>query len=277
MFDYAHPNKTGALVVAKQLLEKVSNNKFLKIQENNELAPNRTELMLGLYSNVANDIEAHENEISEITTYLKYLQAHSLAQQRSSDQIFGSVAVNCNPITKGHEHLINYARSKVAHLYVLVIEEDKSEVSFRDRLAMVAAVCSSMQNVTVLKGGKYVCTEYIAPEYFSKQGNELQNVDFSLESYYFGSFIAPTLGITKIFLGEEPFCNITQQYNKHMLSTMHEYGVELTIIPRIADGAGAHISASQVRSLIKSKKWEQVMELVPRGAFEYILRNNLNL
>ena len=47
--------------------------------------------------------------------------------------------MNCNPMTKGHLHLLETARKFVDYLYVFVVEEDKSDIPFAVRYAMVWA------------------------------------------------------------------------------------------------------------------------------------------
>lgn len=42
----------------------------------------------------------------------------------------GTVVDNCNPFTLGHRYLISQAASQVKHLFVFVVEEDKSFFPF---------------------------------------------------------------------------------------------------------------------------------------------------
>lgn len=271
--DSYHLNAQGAEKVSSILFESFGeySHPSRKIDEaQRELAGE----IVNVYKAVICEIEASEFEGSDLEAYEAYLDSEISKIQKSDDvKIFGSVAVNCNPITKGHLALIQYAASSVDYLFVLVIEEDKSAVSFSDRFNMVQDVCADIENVKVLRGGKFVCTEYIAPEYFVKDEEQPENVDFSLESFYFGNYIAPKLGVTRIFLGEEPSCNVTQQYNDHMAATMPSYGIELTIIPRIANEDGQIISASKVRKLIAKKDWELVKTMVPDRALTYMQKH----
>lgn len=275
MFDYAHLRPSGAKVVAEKFFEQVSMQNQVNEDSFDDYETSKPKLALDFYFQIIKQIEIKENERAKIKSYINYLLKNKVHSVSGQVNIAGSVAVNCNPITKGHEHLINYARSKVNHLYVLVIEDEHTEVSFRHRFSMVKAVFGEMEGISVLRGGRYVCTEYIAPEYFDKEGNNLENVDFSLESFYFGEYIAPTLGISKIFLGEEPVCKITKQYNRHMAKVMPKYGIELSVIPRIRDAEGDVISASFLRRLIKEKKLEKIEKIMPKAAFDYTLNHDI--
>ncbi|UYV37119.1 hypothetical protein N4R57_19495 [Rhodobacteraceae bacterium D3-12] len=226
-----------------------------------------------IYKNVLHRVEATEYHSQPIQTYCDYLKELHDAHNFDASDVIGSVAVNCNPITNGHLALIEYARSNVDFLYVIVIEEDKSAVKFKDRFEMVRLACADFDNVHVVRGGQFVCTEYIAPEYFVKDESNEMPINFGLESFYFGNYIGPSLKIKKIFLGEEPICQVTAAYNAHMQAAMPQYEIDLTIIPRKTDEEGEAISASKVRSLIRSKNWERVYQLVPARVHKYIREN----
>jgi hypothetical protein len=268
-FDSYHLNAIGAGKAANLLFENLEERRLVREFDLEALA--KAEDIISIYKRAICEIEAAEFEGSDVEAYLTYLDAKVPGLiERQGNRIYGSVAVNCNPITKGHLTLIEYAAKSVDHLFVLVIEEDKSTVSFEDRFNMVRDVCAEFENITTLRGGKFVCTEYIALEYFVKGEEQPENIDFSLESFYFGTFIAPKLGVTKIFLGDEPSCDVTRQYNDHMDATMPTYGIDLTIIPRKADSDGVPISASSVRKLIQENNWEAVEDMVPPLAYSYM-------
>lgn len=182
----------------------------------------------------------------------------------------GSIAVNCNPITLGHLHLIEYAAAQVDRLYLFVIEEDQSFFSFADRFRLVCEATRHLENVKVLKGGRYICTEFTYPEYFSK--DDVQNVaaDASMEAWFFCEYIARELDISVIFLGEEPSCRITQQYNRKMAEILPGFGIAVDIIPRISRD-GRAISASTVRRLLQEGDFDAIARLVPPCTHSYLL------
>ncbi|MGJ8547025.1 MAG: hypothetical protein ACSHWZ_16385 [Sulfitobacter sp.] len=269
LFDSSHVTPIGAEVVARSLWEaqaEAGEAVPLPVPKDYQIADKLAEIYRGILIRV----EAEEYNSEEIAEYRGYLAAARFTEFAPEAPIIGSVAVNCNPITKGHLALLEFARSQVDYLYILVIEEDKSAVSFDDRLKMVEAACAHWPNVKILRGGQFVCTEYIAPEYFDKDAVDQVGGDFHLESFYFGTFIAPELGITKIFLGEEPICKVTRAYNAHMQIAMPHYGIDLTIIPRIAAADGNPISASRVRAFAKEGNWQAVQQLMPEAAYEYM-------
>lgn len=123
----------------------------------------------------------------------------------------------------------------------------------------------------MLKGGRYICTEFTYPEYFSK--DDVQNVaaDASMEAWFFCEYIARELDISVIFLGEEPSCRITQQYNRKMAEILPGFGIAVDIIPRISRD-GRAISASTVRRLLQEGDFDAIARLVPPCTHSYLLK-----
>jgi len=275
MFDYSHPNDIGARKVAATLFGYLQDLKppATCLTPETDATINR---YLELYNAHMTACEALEFKNNRLKADLDYFQSARM-NYVEGEMLVGSVAVNCNPITLGHEYLIDYARAKVDILFVLVISEDLSAVSFGDRFELVSKVCEDKPNVIVLRGGSFVCTEYIAPEYFVKDSSSSDGVDFSLESFYFGRFIGPALGVKKIFLGDEPNCNITKQYNEHMQETMPAYGIDLEIIPRINTSEGDVISASRVRQMIERKDFDELSKYVPSVCIPLIKSSKFKL
>lgn len=275
LFDYSHVKSTGSLKVAKQLFDFICEvQPVLNVDLGQRCAA--AELCLSEYQRFILSCEAKEIKSGLLQSDLSYFRSWRESVVNPNANV-GSVAVNCNPITLGHEYLIDYARQQVDVLFVLVIQEDSSEVSFEDRFAMVELVCRDKPNVHVLRGGSFVCTEYIAPEYFVKEDVSDEAVDFSLESFYFGQFIAPELGVQTIFLGHEPKCHVTQQYNDHMVQSMPSYGVLVDIIPRLTSQDGNFISASLVRKFIKEREFEKLSGYVPEICIPYLESDHFSL
>ena len=276
MFDYSHPNEKGNARAADKICDFLMN-KNRRESETDVIDILISQKALKFYEKCLMEIEVNENEKGNLSEDLAYFLSAKTKIDKRNRKSFGSVAVNCNPITRGHEHLIDFARSQVDFLFVLVIEEDSSAVSFEDRLNLVKLVCADKENVMVLRGGRYVCTEYIAPEYFVKSNAQTVQMDFGLESFYFGNYIAPALDITKVFLGDEPKCALTKRYNDHMAEALPNYGIELTIIPRILTADGDVISASKVRELLLKKDGNALSKYVPDSTIPYLLSDTFEL
>jgi citrate lyase synthetase len=105
---------------------------------------------------------------------------------------------------------------------------------------------------------------------FSKEDVSQIKADASIEAWYFCEFIAKAMGISIIFLGNEPKCNITRQYNEKMAELLPTLGVEVEIIPRISRD-GAVISASAVRRLLKDGDFDGIASIVPPTTHRYLV------
>jgi [citrate (pro-3S)-lyase] ligase len=183
----------------------------------------------------------------------------------------GAIVMNCNPFTLGHRYLIEYAIGQVTHLYVFVVEEDLSIFPFRDRFDLVKKCTSDLSKTTVLPSGKFIISSLTFTDYFNKSELQDRTIDPSQDVELFAKEIAPALGISVRFAGEEPIDNVTRQYNDTMRRILPQYGIEFIEIPRkkIAEGGGA-ISASQVRRLLEDRNFDAIAKLVPQATLEYL-------
>lgn len=213
-----------------------------------------------IYRNASDQAEA--GELKDYVDYLKEIRVDAEGK-------IGSVAVNCNPMTLGHLHLLEHAARSVDFLYVFVIEEDQSFFSFKDRLDLVTRGLAHLPNVKVIRGGKFICTQLTFPEYFSKEDVSQVTADASMEAWFFCEYVAKALDISIIFLGNEPTCNVTRQYNAKMAEILPDYGVVCEIIPRI-ERDGAAISASAVRRYLKQGDFDAISQIVPPVTLDYL-------
>ncbi|OMO26744.1 citrate lyase ligase [Vibrio lentus] len=258
-------NKVMGEIVTQKLIPILKNNSIRTFSQTS--LDNRVLYVLEKFKYYLFRHTAQTLESCEMKSYLDLLKQHV-----SSDEgVVGSVAVNCNPITKGHLHLIEYAASSVDKLFIFVIEEDKSFFKFEDRFTLVSESTKHIPNVTVLRGGKFICTELTYPDYFDKETSEAK-ADASMEAWFFCEYIAKALNITKIFLGNEPKCQITQQYNEKMQELLPEYDIEVEIIDRISTN-GDIISASKVREFLANRDFNSIEAIVPKPTYLFLKEN----
>jgi [citrate (pro-3S)-lyase] ligase len=183
----------------------------------------------------------------------------------------GAVVMNCNPFTLGHRYLIEQALHQVAHLFIFVVQDDSSHFPFEDRLRLVKEGVADLDNVTVIPSGEFIISKRTFAAYSQKEELQNETIDSSMDVYIFGTVIAPALGITTRFVGEEPFDNVTRQYNTTMQIMLPQYGIDLVIIPR-QQSAGTPISASKVRELFAKGDFTTLKELVPLSTLNYLRR-----
>lgn len=208
----------------------------------------------------------------ELTEYIEEIKK---TLNCGESDVVGSIVMNCNPFTKGHEYLVQYASSMVDVLIVFVVQENKSYFSFEGRFELVKKGCMKFKNVVVVPSGKYIISSITFPEYFVKEneGNSLVELDMSMDLDIFMDYIAKGVGIQYRFVGEEPMDMVTRQYNESMKNKLPKAGIKVVEIPRKESQDGLVISASRVREYLKEKDWEHIRQLVPDSTYEYLQTN----
>jgi [citrate (pro-3S)-lyase] ligase len=209
---------------------------------------------------------AYAAELADYKALLKQTRENTIGR-------IGAVVMNCNPFTLGHRWLVEYAARQVKHLYIFAVEEDKSIFPFADRFELIKQGVADIPNTTVLPSGKFIISSITFTEYFSKSEIQDRVIDPTEDVRLFAEEIAPVLGITVRFAGEEPLDKVTKQYNDAMRRILPEYGVSFEEIPRKETG-GAVVSASRVRALLETAPFaevaEQLAQLVPATTLAYL-------
>lgn len=255
-----HLNELGYKVLAEKYFDVLTQNNFFRDKEFKYPTPPPTSHRYGIPS----QFEQGGAKISygaELEAYKENLRAKKLP--------IGAIVMNCNPFTLGHQYLVEYAAAKVARLYIFVVEEDKSEFPFADRIELVRQGVKNFSNVEVLPSGKFIISQQTFSGYFNKAELQDVQVDSSEDVEIFGREIAPTLGITVRFAGEEPKDNVTRQYNETMKRILPRYGVEFCEIPR-REISDEPISASSVREALKRGDFDKIKSLVPDTTLLYL-------
>ena len=191
------------------------------------------------------------------------------AKLRDKRLKIGSIVMNCNPFTLGHRYLVEYAAVRVNKLYIFVVEEDKSQFKFQDRFKLVQEGVKDLPNVEVLPSGKFIISQQTFSGYFNKAELQDVQVDSSKDVEIFATEIAPTLGITIRFAGEEPTDNVTRQYNETMKEILPRHDIEFCEIPRKTFGDEI-ISASTVRAALKLGDFDKIKNFVPPATLMYL-------
>ena len=261
--DNGHINERGHRLMAENLFKILTQNNFFQNTKFNYPAPPPPPHRYGIpKENFYGSSNFNDNKDLEI--YKQKLREKQLK--------IGATVMNCNPFTLGHKSLIKYAASRVHKLYIFVVEEDKSEFKFEDRLKLVQAGVKEFPNVEVIPSGKFIISQQTFSGYFNKA--ELQNVavDSSQDVEIFANEIAPTLGINIRFAGEEPEDTVTRQYNENMKNILPRYGIDFCEIPRKTFN-GEVISAKSVRAALKVGDFEKIAKLVPKTTLKFLIEN----
>ena len=182
----------------------------------------------------------------------------------------GAIVANCNPFTKGHLYLVETAAQQCDGVYLFILSENKSEFPAEKRRELVLQGTAHIPNVIVQPTGTYLISSATFPEYFLKDCSPAQ-VNGALDLTLFAECFAVPLGITRRFVGTEPYSPATRAYNEQMKTLLPRYGVEVLELPRLSGGTGgAAVSASQVRRLLQEEKWAEIKTLVPPVTYAYL-------
>ncbi len=188
--------------------------------------------------------------IEQYRAKLKQIRCTAEAKNRVKGCGAGVLVINGNPFTRGHLQLIEYAAKRKAQVYVLVVEEDLSLFSFRDRLEMIRRGTADLPNVTVIPGGRYVVSTLTFPSYFTKEA-ELAEAHAAVDAELFAKCIASSLGADERFIGTEPLSPVTHVYNRMLKERLPRQNIKVTEIPRFT-ADDEPISASRVRNFLYS-------------------------
>ena len=225
---------------------------------------------LGFYeiARVDQKVVFMENHRHGFSDYLAHLQQETTASGKSGDRV-GAVIMNANPFTLGHLYLVEQAASLVDLLHIFIVSEDVSLIPLDVRERLVREGTAHLNNLVYHQTGPYMISNATFPSYFLKDSDTVIRSHAKLDICVF-SKIAQALSITRRFVGEEPFSQVTGIYNQVMEESLGSSGITLTVFPRKCDADGA-ISASKVRALIQSGDLAGLKGKVPDSTYAYFV------
>ena len=210
-----------------------------------------------------------ENDATRLERYASFLTT-----LRRGGSKTGCIVMNANPFTLGHRYLIQQAAARCDWLHVFLVKEDTSRFPYEDRLALVRAGTADIPGLTVHRGSEYLISRATFPCYFIKEQGVIDHCYTEIDLQIFRQHIAPALGITHRFVGSEPFCTVTADYNRDMRRCLSDPAmdappIELVEIERV-QYQGKAISASWVRQLLVKQQIATIGHLVPPTTFDYL-------
>jgi [citrate (pro-3S)-lyase] ligase len=196
----------------------------------------------------------------------RYLAAH---RDLRRDGANGAVVINGNPFTRGHQYLAETAAAQVDTLYVFIVREDRSAFPFAVRYRLAEEATRHVPNVVLLDTSRYAVSAGTFPSYFLRRNDEKAQLQMDVDVRLFASRIAPAFGITRRFVGHEPYCDTTASYNRTMAEVLPSYGIGLVEIRRAADG-DRFISATDVRQAMAAGDDRMLERLVPPSTLAFL-------
>ncbi|MGR5360201.1 [citrate (pro-3S)-lyase] ligase [Vibrio mediterranei] len=201
----------------------------------------------------------------------------SLRKKNQNGNKIGSIVMNANPFTLGHQYLIETAASQCDWMHLFVVSEEGPGFSYHDRLKMIEYGTKHISNVTIHHGSKYIISKATFPTYFIKEKRLIDYCHTAIDLNLFRQHIAPALGITHRFVGTEPDCVVTNYYNqqmKHRLTTDDLNGAPIDVIEiERKCTQDLTISASMVRKLLQQRQVEQLVHFLPLTSINYLQSN----
>ncbi|MDF2950361.1 MAG: hypothetical protein K0R07_2412 [Sedimentibacter sp.] len=199
--------------------------------------------------------------------FLSYIE--DLKKARKEGDKIASIVMNANPFTNGHLYLIETAAKENDILHIFILSEELSDFPSRTRFELVKKGTAHLHNIILHVTGDYIVSAKTFPSYFLKEKSDVTYIQASLDAIIFKAHIAPSLGISRRYVGEEPLSQSTAIYNKALKDVFNEE-IKLIVIPR-REVDNEVISASRVRKLFKENHMEQLKYLVPKSTFEFLL------
>lgn len=213
-----------------------------------------------------NKVALLESGIYNIDKYLEKISQKYLLTEKKER---ASIVMNCNPFTLGHRYLIEQAAKESEEVLIFIVQEEKSLFPFKVRYNLVREGVKDLKNVKVIEGGEYIISSATFPTYFLREKNDISNAYTDLDSKIFLRYYCSKFNIVKRFVGEEPFCKVTEFYNKTLKENFKKFNKKLIIIERKAED-GEKISASRVRELLKQGRLKDTKNLLPMVTFKFL-------
>lgn len=232
---------------------------------------------LGFYeiARIDGQIVFMENRKTGFTSYLEKLKKETEQSEvfqkfscnNSAKTKIAALVMNANPFTLGHQYLVEKAAAENDILHLFIVSEDQSLVPFSVRKKLVLEGTGHLKNIIYHESGPYIISNATFPSYFQKDADAVMESHANLDLTIFVR-IAQALGINYRYVGEEPNSQVTGIYNEIMAKKLPENQIACKIIPR-KEANGSVISASTVRTALKSGKMELLKTLVPETTLRY--------
>ncbi|PIE22002.1 MAG: [citrate (pro-3S)-lyase] ligase [Planctomycetota bacterium] len=177
----------------------------------------------------------------------------------------GAVVVNANPFSLGHRYLIEQAAQSCDTLYVFVVQEDRSVFPYTLRRRLVEEGTADLDNVVVLGSSSYAVSAQTFPAYFLNRDEDVPALQMEIDLTLFAEQIAPAFSLRRRFVGHEPYCVTTRQYNETMRRVLPRFGIELVELERRRVDESSYVSASRVRDVLRQHGADdsELSQLVP--------------
>lgn len=215
-----------------------------------------------------------ENKQNGLKKYLKIIKEETkkemkIKSENKNGSYIGAVVANCNPFTLGHRYLMEEAAKQCRWLHVFILSEEQEFLTTKERFDLVREGTKKITNLILHHTSDYLISPAVFPTYFIKERAKAFHINCMLDLQIFQEYIAKELGIDRRFVGNEPNCSVTCQYNECMKQTLPKSGIVVTEIERLKVN-GKAISASVVRNAFMNGNLETVREMLPETTWNML-------
>lgn len=208
-----------------------------------------------------------ENRRTGFSDCIRRFQEETAAKTGGAGGLSSAVVMNANPFTLGHQYLIEAAAKESDWLHLFLLSEDASLVPFPVRRKLLLAGTSHLSNLILHDSGPYIISQATFPSYFQKDDDDVSSGHALLDITIFEK-IARALGISRRYVGEEPFSRVTEIYNRIMKEHLPQKGIDCIVLPR-READGQAVSASTVRRLLQTGDFSSLAQLVPASTLDF--------
>lgn len=193
---------------------------------------------------------------------------NEMAKKKVTADRVAAIVMNANPFTLGHQYLVEKTAQENDVVHLFVVSEEASIIPFEIRYQLIEKGVRHLPNVILHSAGAYMVSKSTFPSYFLEGEEQVVIAHAKLDLEIFLRHVVPTLGITRRYVGEEPYCKVTRTYIETMNLMLQANGVGCEIIPRLEVGSEA-ISASMVRACIRDNRLEDIKTIVPKTTYDF--------
>ena len=216
------------------------------------------------------DVLFMENRKNGMNKFLLDIVDETPAEALEDGKKIGAIVANCNPFTLGHRYLIEQAKQECDYVHVFVLSDKRSEIPAQDRYKLVEEGIKDIDGVILHKTSDYMISAATFPTYFMKEKAKARKANCKLDVMLFSERIADRLKIKYRYVGTEPECAVTSDYNESLKEILPKYGITLREIKR-KEINDKYISASDVRKLAKEGDFDAIKPLVSNETYDYLI------
>lgn len=220
-------------------------------------------------------------EIVRIEDHLHFLESKKDGFENYLDTLIAApvetkeaaaIVMNANPFSLGHQYLIETAAKENDWVHLFLLEEDASFFPYKVRRQLVEAGIKHLDNITIQPTSYYIISQATFPSYFQKDEASVIDGHALLDATLFKN-IAKQLNVGRRYVGEEPFSEMTNRYNKIMKKAFNNTPIQLKIVPR-KGVAKQKISGSTIRYALTHHDWDLVKKFVPKSTYDFLRSDN---